>query len=219
MRSMNVDHQIRGAYDSVAAPYAEKFADELAHKPLDRGLLRAFSEQAGNGELVADIGCGPGHVAGFLAELGITVRGIDLSPEMIRIARRRHPGIEFIVGELPGLGLADGELAGAVLFYSVIHMTTQERVAAFAELGRALRPGGLLLVAFHIGEDEKVHLDTWFGKRISLDGYLLSVRTVTDEIVTAGLSVSAILQRASYPEAESLGTQRGYVLARKTEAG
>ncbi len=215
---MQADHHVRDAYDKVAAPYAERFADELRRKPLDRALLSAFGEQAGRTGVVADIGCGPGHVASFLAGMGLAVRGIDLSPEMVGIARRRHPGIDFSVGELPGLGLPAGELAGAVLFYSIIHLTPQQRAAAFAELAQALRPGGLLLIAFHIGADETAHLDTWLGKTVSLDGYLLSVRTVTDEIAAAGLSVSAVVQRAGYPAVESSDTQRGYVLARNAEA-
>lgn len=215
----DVHRQVRDAYDQVAVPYAEQFADELRHKPLDRALLGAFSEQLPGGGLVADIGCGPGHVTGYLAGLGVRVRGIDLSPEMISIARRRHPGLDFAVGEMPGLPLPAGELAGAVLFYSIIHLTPERRAAAFAELALALQPGGLMLVSFHIGDDEPVHVDNWFGAAASFDGYRLSVATVTAEITQGGLSVDAVLQRSGYPQVETSGTRRCYILARKSPAG
>jgi hypothetical protein len=44
---MPVDRRVRDAYDKVAAACAERFAGELAHKPLDRALPGAFAEQAG----------------------------------------------------------------------------------------------------------------------------------------------------------------------------
>ncbi len=220
--STQQERQVRDTYDKVAARYAEQFVDELRHKPLDRALLGAFSEQVaaiseqtGQRTAVADIGCGPGHVTAYLAELGLAARGIDLSPGMIEVARGRYPGLDFTVGQMPELPLADGELAGAVLFYSIIHLTQERRAAAFADLARVLRADGLMLVAFHIGDDERRQVDNWFGQRVSFDGYLLSVRTVTDEIAAAGLAVEAIVQRAPYRDVETSGTQRCYVLARK----
>jgi ubiquinone/menaquinone biosynthesis C-methylase UbiE len=65
-------------YDEVAETYAERLGDELAGKPLDRALLRAFAEQlaAGAPGVVVDVGCGPGHVTAFLAGCGLAVAGL-----------------------------------------------------------------------------------------------------------------------------------------------
>ena len=57
----------RRSYDTVAEQYADGFRGELAHKPLDRALLGSLIEAAGAGAPVADLGCGPGHVAGWPA--------------------------------------------------------------------------------------------------------------------------------------------------------
>jgi len=54
---------VRECYDSAATAYTEHLASELAHKPLDRHLLSRFAEATRDGGLVADLGCGPGHVA------------------------------------------------------------------------------------------------------------------------------------------------------------
>ena len=51
--------QIRAGYDAVAAEYAERFAGELAHKPLDRELLGRFADEVRGRGLVYDLGCGP----------------------------------------------------------------------------------------------------------------------------------------------------------------
>src|SRR5438876_10871830 len=84
---------IQACYDAVAREYAERFAGELAHKPLDRELLSRFaSEVRGRGE-VYDLGCGPGQTTAFLHGLGASVRGLDLSADLLCEARKRHPGL------------------------------------------------------------------------------------------------------------------------------
>lgn len=52
---------------------------------------------------VADLGCGPGKVTAYLADLGVSVLGIDLSPKMIGLARQAHPDLSFKVGSMTAL--------------------------------------------------------------------------------------------------------------------
>ena len=144
---------VRAVYDAVAGAYDAALRDELDGKPLDRGLLTAFAELAAPGPL-ADVGCGPGHVTRFLAARHPHVIGIDLSPAMVAIARERTPELTFTVGSMLRLPVVDGAWAGAVALYSIIHLTGQDRRTAWRELSRALRPGGWLLVAFHIDSAE-----------------------------------------------------------------
>jgi SAM-dependent methyltransferase len=95
----------RASYDAVAGGYAERFRDELTAKPLDRAMLAGFAELVrGTGAgLVADVGCGTGRVTAYLSGLGLSVFGIDLSPQMIAAARRAHPGLRFDVGSMLAL--------------------------------------------------------------------------------------------------------------------
>ncbi|WP_394855642.1 methyltransferase domain-containing protein [Rhodococcus globerulus] len=60
-------------------------AYELSNKPLDRALLATFAELAHG--TVTDLGCGPGHVTAYLHSLELSTSGVDLSPEMVAIAR------------------------------------------------------------------------------------------------------------------------------------
>ena len=150
--------------------------DELRHKPLDRALLTAFAEQVqaafGAGASVCDAGCGPGHVGAFLADMGLTVTGIDLSPAMVERARALHPDVTFEVGTMTRLDAADGRWQGLIAFYSIIHLTTDAEVrAALREFHRTLVAGGLLLVAVHLGEhgDATVHADDMLGVSVDMD--------------------------------------------------
>src|ERR1044072_7927715 len=98
----------RASYDTVAGSYAEQMSDALAGAPFVRAALGLFAGlvHAAGGGRVADVGCGPGHVTAHLNELGVDVFGIDLSPKMIEVARRDHPGLRFAVSWITGLGVA-----------------------------------------------------------------------------------------------------------------
>ena len=113
----------RVAYDTVAGRYAEFVDGMLAEQPLDRAMLAAFADlvRAADVGPVADLGCGPGHVTAHLHALGLTAFGVDLSPEMIALARQAHPGLRFETGSMTTLDLADGTLGGVLARYSIIH--------------------------------------------------------------------------------------------------
>ena len=202
----------RESYDELAATYTERIFSELAGKPLDRHLLNRFAEDVRGHGLVADLGCGPGHVARYLHDQGVRMLGIDLSPRMIDSARQRSPDIEFRVGDMRTLDLPDGALAGIVALYSLIHIGEPEMGATLRELRRVLAPGGLLLVAFHVGE-ETVHRDELWGHTVSLDFRFLMPSPLVARLVEAGFLVLERVEREPYPEVEH-PSRRCYLLAR-----
>jgi len=212
---------IRRSYDTVADRYADKYAGELAGKPLDRALLDALAEmvrEAGGGT-IADVGCGPGHVARHLRDRGATVLGVDLSPAMIAHARGAHPEIAFEVGSFARLEVPDGAWAAAVSFYAIIHVAPPDRPAAFAELARAIRPGGWLLLSFHVRTAEhaagaELRLDSWFDRPVDLVTWLIDPAAARRELEAAGFSVRAELDREAWSDQE-FPSQRAYLLARR----
>lgn len=182
----------RTAYDTVAVDYAE------------------LVQSAGDGP-VADVGCGPGRVTAHLHSLGLSAFGVDLSPEMIAVARRSHQGLRFDEGTMTDLALEDGVLGGLAAWYSVIHTPPERLPAVFAEFHRVLGPGGQLLLAFQVG-DERVHLEHAYGHDLSLDAYRLSPGHVAELLREAGIAVHArLLREPAGPER----TRQAYFLARK----
>lgn len=202
---------LRRGYAPVASAYREHLSGELAGKPLDRAFLDAFAERCAGGTII-DLGCGPGHVAHYLAGKGARVEGIDLSPEMIAEARAAYPGLAFRTGDMFALPLADASVAGIVAFYAIVHLRTEELLAPFAEMRRALVPGGLAVLAFHAGT-EQLHVDELFGCATSLDFMLHPPDAVVEALGAAGFTLEARLDREPYPNAEH-PTRRTYLLAR-----
>ncbi|WP_030247687.1 class I SAM-dependent methyltransferase [Streptomyces sp. NRRL S-350] len=205
--------RVRGTYDTVADEYLGRIGGELAHKAVDRALLGVVLEEAAGG-VVADLGCGPGHVAGWLAGRGAEAVGVDLSPRMVELAEREQPKATFRTGDLLSLPAADGEFAAAVALYSVIHLEPDELAPAFAEMRRVLRPGGVLLVSFHLGAGVR-RMEEWWGHPVDVDFHFLETDTVADRLAGAGFTVEARLEREGLPE--EAPTRRGYLLARRTE--
>ena len=205
---------MRRSYDAVAEKYAAQFSDELAGKPLDRALLACVIEQAQPGAPIADVGCGPGHVAAWLADQGVSAVGIDLSAAMVAAGRRDHPAVEFREGDFLDLPAADGEFGAVVALYSIIHLEPGELSLAFAEIRRVLRPAGLALVSFHLGSEVR-HLAEWWGVAVDVDFRFLEMADVTGGLQRAGFDVQAQLERTSYPG--EVETRRGYLLARRRD--
>ena len=206
---------VRQSYDSAARAYAEHLASELDRKPLDRHLLNRFAEAVRGVGLVADLGCGPGHVARYLHAQGVRMVGIDLSPEMIRVASELQPGIEFRAGDMRALDLPDGSLAGVIAFYAIVHFKPDELGPVFREMRRVLSAGGLALLAFHIGE-EVVHLDDLFGAPVSLDFRFHVPERVIEALESAGFTVMERTDRQPYEGAEH-PSRRCFLVARATE--
>lgn len=200
----------RAAYDTVADDYAALVRTELDDKPLDRAMLAAFAELAGDGRVV-EVGCGPGRIAAHLHGLGVTVEGVDLSPRMVELARQAYPHLTFTTAAMTALETRDAELAGLVAWYSIIHTPPHALPGVFAEFHRVVAPGAPVLLAFQSG-DRRVHIDHAYGHDLDLDAYRIPLATVEDGLAAAGLVVDS---RHVREPVDWERDRQAYVLARR----
>jgi SAM-dependent methyltransferase len=156
----------RASYDTVAGSYADLTRHLLDETPEERAVLALFADmvRVRGGGAVADVGCGPGRITAHLRRLGVDAFGIDLSPGMIEVARREHPGLRFDLGSMTDLALADASVAGLVAWYSLIHVPDDEVSPVFAHFRRVLRPGGPLLLGFHVGDESQLKTQGYGGQ-------------------------------------------------------
>lgn len=209
------DERVRTSYGAVAATYADRLGDELGALPFERWLLDRVAEHAG-AQPVVEVGCGPGHVTAYLAEAGVAATGLDLTPEMVEEARRRHPGVAYEVGDLRRLmrpTTSDGW--GAVLaWYSLIHLAPSELPDAIAALVRPLRADGWLVLAMHAGPADVRHCDSWFDLDVSLDFVFHDPARVRSLVEAAGL-VDVEWYHRGPVVSRGETSERLYVVARK----
>jgi SAM-dependent methyltransferase len=195
----------RTSYDRDASGYAEKVRGLLDGSPYLRASLALFAElvrDAGGGP-VADVGCGPGYVTRHLKDLGVDAFGIDLSPEMVAIARRDHPDLRFEVGTMTDLDLADDSVTGVVAFWSVIHVPDDSVPGVFGHFRRVLRQGGSLLVGFHVGNETRHTSKGYSGRAIGVDSHRRRPDQVAHWLREAGFTIEAEL--VMRPDEESPG--------------
>lgn len=201
------------SYDQVATEYAEKFKDEMDDKPFDRDCLDRLAREVGDLGPICDLGCGPGQIARYLHRKGVPTLGVDLSPRMIAEAQRLNPEIHFHQGDMLALPNADHSWGGIAAFYCIIHIPRERVVEALREMKRVLKPGGMLLLSFHIGDEIK-HLDEWWEKPVILDFVFFLPEEMERWLREAGYELEETLVREPNPEVE-VATRRAYLFARK----
>src|SRR5438552_13619091 len=113
---------------------------------------------------------------------------IDLSPRMIELARQLNGGIEFHVGNIAALSVADASWSGIAAFYSIIHIPPTQIASVLREFWRVLRPGGEVLLAFHVG-DEVRHVDKLWEQQVSFDFQFYSRAQIEEHLRAAGFGI------------------------------
>lgn len=207
--------ELRSAHDVLAEFYADRLADALERMTAERAVLDLFCEvtvAANLGARVGDIGCGSGRLEPYLAARGLSPRGVDLSPGMIRVARRDYPGFGFDVADLRELPFEDASLAGVVCWYSLMYLAPCDRPAAFGELFRVVKPGGYFVTAFKAGDSQVRRGGRGANLGVEFDVYWLSPDEMSRRAADAGF---ATVFWAGRPAEPPEGSPQAYLLARK----
>ena len=207
--------ELQVKYDRVAENYTKQFRDEMDKKPFDRKMLEWLAEKVDGLGIICDMGCGPGQIASYLHHYGVNVCGIDLSEEMVLQARKLNPDIPFQQGNMLDLaGVADNSYGGIAAFYAIVNLARSEVVAALQELRRVLCPKGVLLLAFHVGQETK-HVEGFLDTDVAMDFYFFGTAEVKDYLRTAGYELEEVIERDPYPEQVEYQSRRAYIFARK----
>ena len=178
--------------DNVRRPFYAEYAwafNLLIDRPVRKecATMVAWLVERGvrPGAELLDAGCGTGRHAAELARRGYIVHGIDLSPELIDVARQAGDGervsVSFAIGDIKMLPINRFD---AILCRGVLNdfVEDQDRKAVFATFARALRPGGVLILDVREWEAsaERKAREPLFRKSVSTDRGTLTFSSVTD---------------------------------------
>jgi ubiquinone/menaquinone biosynthesis C-methylase UbiE len=139
----------RDRHDAMAEGYIGFFSPvtALAIAPLLEAVRLA------PGMKLLDVPTGSGALAAEATRRGAHVVGIDLAPGMIAQARKLHPGIDFRVGDVEHLPIADGALDAVVCAFGIGHFPYPE--ASVTECMRTLKPGGRIAFSWWDTSDKQ----------------------------------------------------------------
>jgi SAM-dependent methyltransferase len=197
--------RVRRAYDATAPAYAATFGDELDHLPLDAALVDRLVSAADGPILECGAGVGPLARRAPLAH----VVAVDLSAEMLA---RTPATAGRVQADLERLPFCDTAFGAAIARYVLQHIARAQLPAVLAEVRRVLRPGGLLLVAVHLGEGE-IELTELLGARFEAIGGAYHSRKEIRTLLTIS-NFEPLEEHERGPVAGEADSQRLYVLAR-----
>jgi SAM-dependent methyltransferase len=204
---------VRSAYDTVADEYVAAFADDLDELPLDRSILDDTVEVTGSGP-VLDLGCGPGQVTNYMAQRGVQAVGIDLSTRMLRLAAERTTVCAYACGDMLSLPFRSGSFAGVVAFYSIQSLHRLSLPTSLQEVSRVLVPGGIFVVAAHLGVGE-TYTEEFLGHRVErVGGTFYTEAELQGALRSHSFSIENAQQRDHLPH--EFPSKRIYLVAQKS---
>ena len=191
-------------HDAAFSDFAEAVAPEII-----RTLRRAG---VGDGRIV-EFGCGSGILAAHLHRSGYDVRAFDISPAMIRLARKNAPGVRFRVASLRSADIPSCDAIvgiGEVVTYVSGGGNALRRF--FSRAHAALRPGGLLIFDFL----ESASRRTYATKILKGSDWMLAVSATfsrSRRILTRRMSITRPARRGARRTRE---THHVHVFDRRT---
>ncbi|MFC6704529.1 class I SAM-dependent DNA methyltransferase [Flexivirga alba] len=189
---------VRASYDAVADSYARMVTTDglgdIRQPPWLRAAIDVFADDVAGIGPVLDVGCGPGTVTAYLAERGVDVSGVDLSPRMIDNARRLHPECRFAVGSWTELDLAPASHGGILGWWSLFNLPRDLVPQVLAHCATALKPGGQLIIATHVGDEDVQRNEAYGDVPVRWTTHRWQPEQLADMLSAAGLPPTAELR-------------------------
>ncbi len=210
----NVDYRqlVRRSYDTCAADYGASRKSEAGDE------IRTLLERLDDGASVLDIGCGAGVPIASTLSRRFRVTGVDVSSEMVELARRNVPAGEFICQDVMSAEFEDTSFDAVVAFYMIFHLPREEHEALFHKIRQWLKLGGYLLCTLSRQDDPAYTEDDFFGETMYWSNYALPRSLATLEKV--GFDVVEVGSTAAgwKDEVEASREEHPLVLVRKKAA-
>ncbi len=182
---------VKQSYEKVAKDYVSKRDQFKSLKYLER-----FSQLVKQGGAILDVGCGAGlPVDRFLIKKGFSVNGLDISPKMVKLAKRNVPQAFFEVKDMSELNKGEYRVDGIVSFYAIFHIGREQHQDLLKKFASFMPNGGPILVTMGAeeweGTEENFHGEkmfwSFYGKeknRKLLEN--AGFKILSDEIDTSG---------------------------------
>lgn len=155
------------AYDLIGEKYEKVFGENKAQVAAIKWLIENLSESA----RVLDLGSGTGvPVAKMLSEAGFEVQGIDISPEMLKIARRKAPLAKFQLMNIEQIDLLPKSVDAIVACFSLLALRKSAILKTLAKVSNILSNNGYFLCSMIEGDSDFTEMP-FLGTRVMFSAY------------------------------------------------
>lgn len=137
----------------------ENIAEEHYHSHFDINEVKYIADffiKNLKGQKVLDVGCGAGRDAKYFSEHGLSVTGIELAYNFIKIASKNAPNTKLVRMDMRKLGFLENSFDGVWACASFLHLPKKDAKNALLGFGKILKPGGLLCLGVKKGDGEKL---------------------------------------------------------------
>lgn len=138
---------IKDFYNVTATGWSNEFYEEKLRHPVNKKFYECFSKGGTPHPKILDLGCGAGYDSKVMADLGAKVIGVDLSENLIQIAKENVKGCKFFVGDIMDKLTNLGKFDGIMCLATVIHISIDKIRDTLQNMAAALKKGGLLIVS------------------------------------------------------------------------
>lgn len=145
---MNMTRKTIQSYNRCANTFVQEHMDLGVFKR----FIQEFSDLLKVGASILDLGCGPGNIGKFLMnqKKRYKLLGVDLSPEMLRLAKQHVPDGKFILADLRDLRLQE-KFDAVIVSFCIIHLDTDHAKDLLRKAFDLLNAGGYLYLSFMSG--------------------------------------------------------------------
>ncbi|MEA2419356.1 MAG: hypothetical protein QOE60_1562 [Thermoleophilaceae bacterium] len=184
---------VRSGYGEWVDTYEQTVEDAM-----DIELLESLRSVPWAGE-VADLGCGTGRTGVWLQGRGVeAIDGVDLTPEMLAVARERGVHRRLVEAEVTATGLPDQ--AYDLVVTSLVDEHLADLRPLYAEAYRLAKPGAMyVLVGFHphfiMAAGMPTHFESASGEPVAIETHLHLLSDHTDAALGAGWELAELKER------------------------
>ena len=197
-------------YNDIMQEYTEEFFDDKSdEKYIDQFL------QSLEGKNVLDAGCGNGRDCKYINQKGFNVKGIDLSKEMLVIAKKMVPKVDFEVMDITNITYSDNSYDGIISNCSFFHIPVEELPKTLNSFSKILKPNGKLLLILQEGLGEAM-IEEPFRKGVYIYINYFFVKQISELLLKHGFEIDSILKEES-PNDLELGKAKLIVLSHNTK--
>lgn len=143
---------VLNVFDNMANEYVEYFGDDWEFIKEINEFASSFDKE----DKILDLGCGSGYITNYLIEKGLNATGIDFSSEMIKIAKKKYPKLNFLLDDFLNIEkhFDENSIDGLIAIYSLYFIPKEQFEVMLNSLSKVLKNGGLFLFVTQIGTGE-----------------------------------------------------------------